>query len=76
MTRPILPSDSTVSLTLSGIPAELYLRLLVDAGRAGRGLRAEVLHRLRTPARPVGAFDEAEDALAEPAVSLPGGARS
>jgi hypothetical protein len=60
MTHPILPPGSTVSLTLSGIPAELYLRLLLDAGRAGRGLRAEVLERLRAP------LD----------VSLPGAARS
>lgn len=49
MTRPTLPPGSTVSLTLSGIPAELYLRLLVEAGRSGRGLRAEVLERLRAP---------------------------
>lgn len=49
MNPPSLPSDSTVSLTLRGIPAELYLRLLTDAALAGRGLRAEVLDRLQAP---------------------------
>lgn len=36
MRRTVLPPDSTVSLTLHGIPADLYLRLLVEAeiGRA------------------------------------------
>lgn len=43
---PALPPGTTVSLTLSGIPAELYFRLLADAAEAGRGLRAEVLRRL------------------------------
>jgi len=60
MTHPILPRGSTVSLTLSGVPAELYLRLLLDAGESGRGLRAEVLERLQVPRD----------------VSLPGAARS
>lgn len=65
MRRPVLPPDSTVSLTLHGIPADLYLRLLVEAGQAGRGLRAEVLHRLSltrvpTPDRPRRPHPEAE----------------
>lgn len=65
MRRPTLPPDSTVSLTLHGIPADLYLRLLVEAGQAGRGLRAEVLHRLSLtrvalPDRPRGRIAEAD----------------
>ncbi len=74
MRAPELPPGSTVSLTLHGIPAELYLRLLLEAGAAGRGLREEVLHRLRCSPRP-GATRRAGDSLgAEPALPLhPGG---
>lgn len=71
MTPSPLPPGSTVSLTLNGIPAELYLRLLTDAAAAGRGLRAEVLRRLRHPPA-----TERPDAPRTPRLSPLGAARS
>lgn len=72
MRRTTLPSDSTVSLTLHGIPADLYLRLLVEAAQAGRGLRAEVLHRLSLTRMP--APDRPARARAEADIGALGGA--
>jgi hypothetical protein len=73
MPHPILPPGATVSLTLSGIPADLYLRLLLDAGRAGRGLRAEVLQRLQAPPVAILAADEGANDMP---LSRPAAARS
>ncbi len=76
MPHPILPPGATVSLTLSGIPADLYLRLLLDAGRAGRGLRAEVLHRLQALPTGISLADSPAPESTESPLSPPVAARS